>query len=81
MNREQESPTDRTQEPGAPEALERLDEIGQRLKNVRLRPPRLDVAALERLAYETIVDTSVERPTGAVIRGTPPERGRRTPRF
>jgi hypothetical protein len=77
MNREDESPTDPTFEPDAPEARERLDEIERRLKAARPRPPRLDVAALQRLARQAAVDTPVESPTAVAIRRRPPGGGRR----
>ena len=80
MNREHESPTDPMFEPEPPQASEWLDEIERRLKAARPRPPQLDVAALERLAGEAVVDTAVERPAAAAIRRRLPGRGRRPDR-
>ncbi|MHC4398141.1 MAG: hypothetical protein ACYTG0_00505 [Planctomycetota bacterium] len=77
MNPEDESPTGPMFEPESQEALERLDEIERRLKAARPRPPRVDLAALEQLAQETMVDPSVERPAAAVVDRRPPTRGRR----
>jgi hypothetical protein len=76
MNREDESPTDPTFEPESPEAWERLDGIERRLKAARPRPPRLDVAALERLARQPVADPAVQGPAAGVVFPRPPTRRR-----
>ena len=66
LHREHESPNDPKAERNGPDDLARLDEIERRLKAVRPRPPRLDVAALERRARDTLADSGKEKPTPRV---------------
>ncbi len=68
MNREHEFPNDPPYEPDSPESSARLDEVERRLKQARPRPPKLDIAALVRLAQQAAADTPVETPGAAVIR-------------
>jgi len=63
MNQKHEPLTNAMFEPKSPEALEQLDEIERRLKAARPQPPRLDLAALQRLANDATVDAVVERRT------------------
>lgn len=68
MNHEHESLEDPTPDTDSREALERLAEIERQLKKARPRPLRLDVAAIERLARETMMPAAAERPAPAATR-------------
>ncbi len=69
MNHQRKSDMDPLQVPESPETSERLDELERRLKATRPQPPRLDVAALQRLAVDVSADRAVDRRPVPVVRG------------
>ena len=76
MNREHESPENWMNEPDPAQTRERLDQIEQRLKKARPRPPRLDVAALQRLAHRDMEAATTDRQCVAETRRHPGRYGR-----
>ena len=63
MNHQRKSDMAPMRMPESSETSVQLDEIERRLKATRPQPPRLDVAALQRLADDAAADEVVERPT------------------